>query len=130
MQRRIRRTYKTLTAAQRREREKELASIEAERPELSRWANAVLDRLGTIEHIVDALRAARIARGVSLSQVEEASGMGRSNICRLENASESNPTLETLLAYADAIGVELRIALVDKKAGTMIDSPPKLQSAS
>lgn len=117
---RIKRTFKTLTRAERAERERELALIEAEKPELDAWANKVLDRMEAIENVVAALRAARMRKNLSLSQVDDASGLGRSNICRLETSAEPNPTLETLLTLAEAIGVELRIALVDKDTGELI----------
>ena len=41
----MKRTYKTLAVEERAERERELALIEAERPELDKWANDVLDRV-------------------------------------------------------------------------------------
>jgi DNA-binding phage protein len=123
----IKRTYKKLSPAERAEREHELELLEAERPEIEAWANAALDRLELIDNIVSALRAARMAKGISLSQVEEASGLGRSNISRLENHPDPNPKLETLLTYADAIGVELRIAVVDKATGKAIK--PKGEAA-
>lgn len=119
----IKRSYKKLSPAERAQREKIVEQIEAERPELDRWAQETLDRLETIDQVVHALRGVRLGKGISLAQVEEASGIGRSNVSRLENAPDPNPTLETLLTYAAALGVELRIALVDKNAGTVIASP-------
>ncbi|MCC6123381.1 MAG: hypothetical protein IT426_00315 [Pirellulales bacterium] len=34
--------------------------------------------------------------------------------CRLENAVNPNPTIDTLTRYADAVGKELMIELIDK----------------
>jgi len=40
--------------------------------------------------------------------------MAKSNLSKLENAADSNPTVATLVNYADALGKKLVIQLVDK----------------
>ncbi|HWK26298.1 MAG TPA: helix-turn-helix domain-containing protein [Solirubrobacter sp.] len=50
------------------------------------------------------LRALRAARGMSLGALAAASGTGKATLSRLE-AREGNPTVETLYALADALGV-------------------------
>jgi DNA-binding phage protein len=112
--RRLKRTHRKVSAAERARLEAMHVQLEAERPEIEAEARAVFDRMEAIEHVVRELKAARIRKGISLSQVEAASGLGRSAVCRLENAADPNPTLETLLTYAQAIGVELRVAVLDK----------------
>ena len=122
MPKKIKRTYRKLSDQERAEYDELHRKLDEERPEIERWASRALDRLDAIKHVVAALRKVRNARGISLSEVEEASGMGRANVSRLENAPDPNPTIETLMMYADAIGVELKIAIVDKKAGTLIET--------
>ena len=53
------------------------------------------------------LKAERQAQGVSLSDVEKRSGIGRAALSRLENETEPNPTVMTLTRYAEALGKRL-----------------------
>lgn len=53
------------------------------------------------------LKAERQAQGLSLSDVEQRSGIGRAALSRLENESEANPTVVTLTRYAEALGKTL-----------------------
>jgi predicted transcriptional regulator len=67
-----------------------------------------------LANVVELLKAERAAQGVSLSSLEERTGMSRAAICRLENLEEANPTVATLNRLADALGKKLVIALTDK----------------
>jgi transcriptional regulator with XRE-family HTH domain len=48
--------------------------------------------------------------------MRDRTGMGRSAISRLENDETANPTIETLMRYAHALGKDLSITLRDKVA--------------
>ena len=54
-----------------------------------------------------ALKAERERQGLSLSDVSERSGLDPAAISRLENGKQANPTIDTILRYADALGKEL-----------------------
>jgi hypothetical protein len=56
------------------------------------------------------LKAERRAQGLSLSDVEERTGIGRSALSRLENEIEPNPTVLTLTRYAEALGKKLVVS--------------------
>ncbi|MGA2621869.1 MAG: helix-turn-helix transcriptional regulator [Thermoguttaceae bacterium] len=56
------------------------------------------------------LKAERQAQGLSLSDVEERTGIGRSALSRLENETEPNPTVVTLTRYAEALGKKLVVS--------------------
>lgn len=56
------------------------------------------------------LKAERLAQGLSLSDVEERSGIGRAALSRLENETEANPTVMTLTRYAEALGKKLVVS--------------------
>jgi predicted transcriptional regulator len=56
------------------------------------------------------LKAERQAQGLSLSDVEERSGIGRAALSRLENETEPNPTVVTLTRYAEALGKQLVVS--------------------
>jgi DNA-binding XRE family transcriptional regulator len=68
-----------------------------------------------LARVVELLKAERTAQGVSLSTLEERTGMSRAAICRLENLEDANPTVATLNRLADALGKKLVIALADKR---------------
>ena len=60
------------------------------------------------------MKQERKAQGLSLADMQSRTGMSRSAISRLENDESSNPTIETLTRYADALGKQLAITLSDK----------------
>jgi transcriptional regulator with XRE-family HTH domain len=51
---------------------------------------------------------------LSLADIKAATGIEKSNLSRLENAPHPNPTIDTLCRYADAVGKQVLIMLVDK----------------
>jgi DNA-binding XRE family transcriptional regulator len=57
------------------------------------------------------LRQIREARGLSLTDVSERSGMTRAAISKLENRWNLNPTLDTLYRYAAAIGAQIKLTV-------------------
>lgn len=61
--------------------------------------------------VVRQLREAREAAGVSLADLELATGIRKSVLSRLENSQAPNPTLSTLQRYAEAVGVSLEISI-------------------
>ena len=56
------------------------------------------------------LKAERHAQGLSLGDVEKRSGMGPAAVSRLENETETTPTLLTLTRYAQALGKRLVVS--------------------
>ena len=62
------------------------------------------------------LKAARESSGLSLADVAERSGIDKAALSRLENGIHDNPTVETLIRYAAAVGKRLTWALQDLPA--------------
>lgn len=60
------------------------------------------------------VRTIRTARGLTLGALAEASGTGKATLSRIE-AAQANPTVETLFALADALGVSF---------GALVAEPP------
>ncbi|MBN2577529.1 MAG: helix-turn-helix transcriptional regulator [Pirellulales bacterium] len=56
------------------------------------------------------LKAERQAQGLSLSDVEKKTGIGRAALSRLENEAELNPTVVTLTRYAEALGKKIVVS--------------------
>lgn len=64
-------------------------------------------RRAKIAQAVARLKAQRLARGLTLEEVGAASGVGKTNLSRLENDESPNPTIDTLLRVSEAVGIEL-----------------------
>lgn len=76
-----------------------------------------------LRDIVQVLKAERQRLGMSLAEVGERSGIGKANLSRLENDPDPNPTVDTLLRYAEALGRAIHIALSEP-------DPPKRRRAA
>ena len=66
------------------------------------------------KEVVVALKTTREALGLSLADIKASTGIEKSNLSRLENDPHPNPTIDTRCRYADAVGKEIVIMLVDK----------------
>ena len=74
------------------------------------------ERMATLDQVDELLRqlkAAREAQGLSLSDLTERTGMDRSALSKLETGRRPNPTVETLVRYAEAVGKRLVVSLAD-----------------
>jgi predicted transcriptional regulator len=95
------------------ERQAELAQIRAdvmrEFPPLT-ISSALAESLAS-------LRLERERMGLSLSDVQERSGLDRAMVSRLENGKIANPTAATLEAYAAALGRRMIWATEPVEAG-------------
>jgi DNA-binding Xre family transcriptional regulator len=71
---------------------------------------ATLDRL---QELLAQLKVAREAKGLSLADLTEPTGMDRSALSKLETGRRANPTVETLVRYAEAVGKRVVFSLAD-----------------
>ncbi len=61
-----------------------------------------------------ALKQEREAQGLSLADIRDRTGIERSTLSRLENDETANPTISTLMRYAEAVGKDILIILADR----------------
>ncbi len=66
----------------------------------------------TVRSAIAALKSAREARGLSLADIRDQTGIERSALSRLENGV-SNVTVRTLERYAQAVGKRIVVDLED-----------------
>jgi predicted XRE-type DNA-binding protein len=76
---------------------------------MSAAAGAAFRRVESARQLLTELKALRERSGISQAEVDQRSGIGRANISRLENLHLENPTLDTVLRYAHAVGAELHV---------------------
>ena len=73
--------------------------------------DAAVDRLRAVMQL---LHAERTRQGLSLADMQARTGIARSALSRLETDADANPTLTTITRYAEALGKDLQILLIDK----------------
>jgi DNA-binding Xre family transcriptional regulator len=105
-----------LTDAQKKRLRASRKWVEDNEPRLTREAlKAKAERMVIIKAFAE-LKRMREERGLSLADVAERSGIDKSRLSKLENDPYPNPTFNTLMRIADALGVALSINVIDKEA--------------
>jgi DNA-binding XRE family transcriptional regulator len=87
--------------------------LEQELPELITRHDERLVALDQLADLVQQLKAAREEKGLSLADLTQLTGMDRSALSKLETGQRLNPTIETLVRYADAVGKRLVVSLAN-----------------
>ena len=89
-------------------------SSQEKRPESGVSAADVDD--GRRQAVAQRLKARRIEKGLSINELARQAGVAKSNLARLE-AGDGNPSLETLWALSDALGINVRELIEPQAAG-------------
>ena len=89
--------------------------VAEELPELIARHHERMASLDQLEKLFTQLKAAREAKGLSLADLTELTGMDRSALSKLETGHRANPTVETLVRYAEAVGKRLIVSLADAR---------------
>lgn len=87
--------------------------VAGELPELAARHQERMAALDQLEQLFQELKAAREAKGLSLADVTDLTGMDRSALSTLETGQRPNPTVDTLVRYAEAVGKRLVVSLTD-----------------
>jgi DNA-binding Xre family transcriptional regulator len=88
--------------------------VAEELPELVARHHERMATLDPLNELLAQLKAARVAKGLSLTDLTELTGMDRSALSKLETGQRANPTVETLVRYAEAVGKRLVVSLADE----------------
>jgi ribosome-binding protein aMBF1 (putative translation factor) len=102
-----------LTAAEAAKYQKVRAQVTKELPDLIARHHQRMASLDQFQTLVEQLKTAREAKGLSLSDLTDRTGMDRSAISKLETGQRPNPTIDTLVRYAEAVGKRLVVSLAD-----------------
>jgi hypothetical protein len=118
MKRQARRQYRKISAADRAKYDALRKQLDSEKgvilAEARRHKAAHDAAAGDLRKAFELLKAERLSQGLSLSDIRDRTGIGRSAISRLENDPQANPTIATLTRYADALGKRVAITLIDQ----------------
>jgi predicted transcriptional regulator len=87
--------------------------VAGELPDLVARHQERMAALDQLQELLLQLKAAREAKGLSLADLTQLTGMDRSALSKLENGQRANPTVETLVRYAEAVGKRLVVSLTD-----------------
>jgi len=87
--------------------------VSGELPDLVLRHHERMAALDQLQKLLDKLKAARKKRGLSLADLTELTGMDRAALSKLETGQRANPTIETLVRYAEAVGKHLVVTLSD-----------------
>jgi DNA-binding XRE family transcriptional regulator len=87
--------------------------VAEELPELIARHHERMAALDQVDELLRQLKAAREEKGLSLSDLTDLTGMDRSALSKLETGQRPNPTVETLVRYAEAVGKRLVVSLTD-----------------
>lgn len=87
--------------------------VAMELPELIERHNQRMATADPLHEVVLQLKAAREAKSLSLSDLTELTGMDRSALSKLETGQRTNPTMDTLIRYARAVGKRVVVQLTD-----------------
>lgn len=87
--------------------------VSAELPELIARHHERMAALDQLDQLLAQLKMAREKKGLSLADLTELTGMDRSALSKLETGQRPNPTVETLVRYAEAVGKRLIVSLKD-----------------
>lgn len=104
---------KPLTAEEAAKYEAIRRQIDEELPDLIRRRRERTAPLDDLPRLLSELKAAREAKGLSLQDLTDLTGMDRSALSKLESGQRSNPTVETLIRYAEAVGKRVVVGLRD-----------------
>lgn len=89
------------------------SQVAKELPDLVARHHDRMASLDQLDKLCAQLKAAREAKGLSLADVTELTGMDRSALSKLETGQRANPTVETLVRYAEAVGKRVVVSLTD-----------------
>jgi DNA-binding XRE family transcriptional regulator len=102
-----------LTAEEAAKYRKIRAQVAEELPDLIARHHERVAALDQVEELLKQLKVAREQQGLSLADVTERTGMDRSALSKLETGQRPNPTVDTLVRYAEAVGKRLVVSLAD-----------------
>ncbi|MEM6655674.1 MAG: helix-turn-helix transcriptional regulator [Planctomycetota bacterium] len=92
------------------------AKVDAAEESLLYEAREVAEALRLSRGVLADLRAERERQGLSLADLMNKTGMSRAAISKLENDEGPNPTIQTIVRLASALGLDVNLRLKRRRA--------------
>lgn len=87
--------------------------IEEEKPEINARLKAQLEAASSVQRVFQQLKQVREAKGLSLRDVQDVTGIDASALSKLERGERENFTVDTLVRYAQALGKQGAVSVQD-----------------
>lgn len=88
--------------------------IEQEKTEINARIRAHMAEVTDLAKIFSELRRVREQQGMSLTDLQDKTGIDRASLSKLETGQRANFTLETVVRYAEAVGKHVQFVLSEK----------------
>ncbi|HEY0008104.1 MAG TPA: helix-turn-helix transcriptional regulator [Tepidisphaeraceae bacterium] len=82
-----------------------------EKDQIIAKGRAFFRRQEIVRSIIQTIRDERLRQNLSLDEVGSRIGIDKGNLSRLENEASPNPTIGTMLRYAEGVGVKLTLTV-------------------
>jgi predicted XRE-type DNA-binding protein len=83
--------------------------IEQEKPEIAVQFRAHLEAMSSAQQVFKQLKRVREAKGLSLRDIQNLTGIDASALSKLERGERENFTVDTIIRYAQAVGRQVAI---------------------
>lgn len=87
--------------------------IEEEKPQINARIKAQLEAASSVQRVFQQLKPVREAKGLSLRDIQELTGIDASSLSKLERGERENFTVDTLVRYAQALGKQVAVSISD-----------------
>jgi predicted XRE-type DNA-binding protein len=87
--------------------------IEEEKPEINARIKAQLQAASSVQRVFGQLKQVREAKGLSLRDIQDLTGIDASALSKLERGERDNFTVDTLVRYAQALGKQVTVGVSD-----------------
>ncbi len=87
--------------------------IEEEKPEINARIKGQLEGASTLQRVFGQLKGVREAKGLSLRDIQDLTGIDASALSKLERGERENFTVDTLVRYAQALGKQVTVGVSD-----------------
>jgi DNA-binding XRE family transcriptional regulator len=89
------------------------AEADAQQDQIRAHVRSRMAELADLRQVFVKLQQARQAQGLSLTDMQQRTGIDRSALAKLEKGLQPNPTLDTVVRVAAAVGKRVVVDLVD-----------------
>lgn len=107
--------YRRFTPEEREMFERAKREVEEDLPWIKDRMRASSRRESAVQDLLWSLHTARVEADMTLEQLDERTGLGMRTLAEIDHGVNADPSIETLMEIAEAVGVRLRVE-IERKA--------------